>query len=307
MKIAVIGAGAMGSLFGGLLREGGLDVTLIDVWPEHVHAIQARGLQIVGYGGDRTVSVKAATSVRNVEPVDAVFIQTKSLHTAAAVQSARPLFTDDTVAISFQNGLGNEEVIAKIVGEDRVLGGVTTQGAAIVAPGTVRNFGDLPSYIGEMAGGVSTRVRTLAAAFTAAGLPTIPSDNIRRDIFKKLLANVGISAVSALCDCTVDELFAAPEIRDMVFDALDEAIAVAAAEGVTLDVDEAHEMLLAITGPDGTPGNRSSMAVDISSGRKSEIDFVNGAIVRLGIRHGVPTPVNQTLFALTKGLERNCA
>ena len=168
------------------------------------------------------------------------------------------------MAISFQNGLGNEEVIAEIVGEDRVLGGVTAQGAAIVAPGTVRNFGDLPSYIGEMAGGVSTRVRTLAAAFTAAGLPTIPSDSIRRDIFKKLLANVGISAVSALCDCTVEDLFAAPETRHMVFAALDEAIAVAAAEGVTLDVDEARELLLAISGPDGTPGNRSSIAVDIS-------------------------------------------
>ena len=195
-----------------MLSEGGVEVTLIDVWQEHIDAIQSGGPQIVGYGGDRRVRVKAASSAQDAGPMDAVFVQTKSLYTAAAVQAALPLFTDDTVAISFQNGPGNEEAIAEIVGEGRVLGGVTTQGAAMVVPGTVRNFGDLPSYIGEMAGGVSSRVRTLADACTAAGLPTVPSDNIRRDIFKKLLANVGISAVSALCNCFVDELFAAPRL-----------------------------------------------------------------------------------------------
>ena len=152
-KIAVVGAGAMGCLFGGLLAEGGLDVTLVDVLQEHVDRINRDGLRIVGYGGDRSIPVRATTEPSGLPAVDVLFVQCKAPYTKEAVRRVLHLLRDDSVAISFQNGLGNEENIGEVVGMERVLGGVTAQGAAVEGPGAVRNFGNLPTHIGEMGGG----------------------------------------------------------------------------------------------------------------------------------------------------------
>ena len=160
--VAVVGAGAMGCLFGGLLAEGGLDVTLIDVWQEHVDLINRDGLRMLGYGGDRTIPVRAATDPSGMEPVDVLFVQCKAPYTQDAVRRVLHLLRDDSVAISFQNGLGNEENIGEVTGMERVLGGVTAQGAAVKGPGAVRNFGNLPTHIGEMGGGVSERAERIA-------------------------------------------------------------------------------------------------------------------------------------------------
>jgi len=155
--VVVLGAGAMGSLFGGLLAEGGMKVTLLDPWQEHIDAIKADGLKMVGFGGDRYIPIGATTSAADVTDADIVFVQCKANFNAAAAESIKHLFANDseTVAISFQNGLGNEEQLAEFFGEDNVLGGLTAQGANIEGPGVVRNHAELPSYIGEMAGGVS--------------------------------------------------------------------------------------------------------------------------------------------------------
>ena len=158
-KIAVVGAGAMGCLFGGLLAEGGLDVTLVDVLQEHVDRINRDGLRIVGYGGDRSIPVRATTEPSGLPAVDVLFVQCKAPYTKEAVRRVLHLLRDDSVAISFQNGLGNEENIGEVVGMGRVLGGVTAQGAAVEGPGAVRNFGNLPTHIGEMGGGISERAR----------------------------------------------------------------------------------------------------------------------------------------------------
>ena len=150
--LAVVGAGAMGSLFGGLLAEGGLDVTLVDVWQEHVDKINRDGLKIVGYGGDRFVPVKATTQPDALAPVDTVFVQCKAGYTRDAIAGAANLIADHTAVISFQNGLDNEELLAELIGEEKVLGGLTAQGASMDGPGIVRNYADLPSHIGEMRG-----------------------------------------------------------------------------------------------------------------------------------------------------------
>lgn len=303
--ITVIGAGAMGSLFGGLLAEGGLDVTLVDVWQDHVDAINRDGLKLVGHGGDRAVHVKATTDATSIEAADVVLVQTKALATRDGVGAATALFRDGAVAISFQNGLGNEDVIAEVIGKDKVMGGVTSQGANIEGPGVVRNHGDLPSYIGELDGGVSPRGAAIAAAFTAAGLKTEASDDIMRDIWRKLMANIGVSSFSALCNCPVGRVFDAPETKALVFAAVDEAVAVGKAAGVDIDADHARAVLMEITGEGGTGTNWSSLAVDIKNGRRSEIDTINGAIVRLGRQFAIPTPINQTLVGLVKGLEES--
>ena len=302
-KIAVVGAGAMGCLFGGLLAEGGLDVTLVDVLQEHVDRINRDGLRIVGYGGDRSIPVRATTEPSGLPAVDVLFVQCKAPYTKEAVRRVLHLLRDDSVAISFQNGLGNEENIGEVVGMERVLGGVTAQGAAVEGPGAVRNFGNLPTHIGEMGGGLSERSERIAAALDRAGLQTTAVPDIRQAIWKKLLANIAISPTSAITNMTIKQVFAVPELRETAFEALDEAVEVARAEGVELNAAETREVIDQIAGPTGTGDNKSSLCVDIINRRPCEIDVISGAVVQLGRKHDIPTPVNKTLVAAVKALE----
>ena len=303
--VVVLGAGAMGSLFGGLLAEGGLEVTLVDPWKEHIEKIKKDGLQIVGFGGDRFIPIAATCDAVEVTSADIVFVQCKANFNAPAAASVQHLFSEntDTVAISFQNGLGNEEELAEYFGADRVLGGLTAQGANVEAPGIIRNHAELPSYIGEMAGGVSDRTREIASVLSAGGLPTEPSENIRQDIWRKLMANIAISAVSGITGLNIGQIFNQHLADDVSYAALDEAVAVANAAGVNLSAADAKEILGRIAGPNGTPGNKSSLRVDIENERPSEIDYINGAVVKLGRKHKVPVPVNETLVTLVHGLQ----
>jgi len=239
-SVCVVGAGAMGSLFGGLLAEGGLKVTLVDKWPQHVANVQQQGgLRMVGHGGDRLIPCSAAEDPGKVGPQDVVFFQCKSAHTEEAIKAAKPLFHDNTVAISFQNGLGNEEVIADTIGAENVLGGLTAQGASIEGPGVVRNHAELPSWIGEMSGQQSERVTHLAKVFSEHGLPTEVSGDIRKQIWMKLFANVAVSPMSSLTDMTHREYFGVEGAEDLAFALVDEALQVARAEGLTIGDDEA--------------------------------------------------------------------
>ena len=302
-KIAVLGAGAMGSMFGGLLGAGGLEVTLVDVWAEHVAAVRKNGLRLVGDDSERTVALAATTEPAEVGEADVVLVHLKSHDTVAAVEAARALFGADSVAISFQNGLGNEEMIASVIGTERVLGGTTAQGASILGPGAVRTYGDLPSQIGELGGGASERATRIAAALSAAGLQTTASDDIRRDIWKKLLANVALGALSALADLSIAAMLEVPELKAASLAALEEAATVARAAGISFDEADTTRVLAKITGPGGTSANKSSMCVDVLNRRKCEIEVINGAVARLGREHRVPTPVNDTLIAAILGVE----
>ena len=304
-KITVVGAGAMGGLFGGLLAEGGLDVTLVDAWPEHIAAIKQNGLRIVGVGGDRAIKVRATTDASEVRTADVVLFQCKALANEAAAESAKHLFGGTTVAISFQNGLGNEQTLGAILGEKNVLGGLTAQAGLAEGPGVVRNFGDLPTYIGEMAGGLSERAVAIAKAFTTHGLPVTASADIKRDKWKKLLGNVALGAISAVTDMRSVEIMRVPELQEIVFRAVDEAAAVASREGVALDVAEAREVLMRLvdTSGGGTGNSKSSMREDIIRKRRTEIDTIHGAVARLARQHKVATPTIDTMVAMVKGLQ----
>lgn len=297
----------MGCLVGGILREGGLNVTLVDVWADHVAAMNRRGLRIVGDGADRSIPVRAVTSAASVPPADVVSVQCKSAQTVEAVRSAAGLFAGSTVAISFQNGIGNEEAIGGVIGADRVLGGWTALGASVEAPGVVRNYGMQPSEIEEMDGGVSERARAIAEAFTAAGLPTRASPDIVTGMWKKLLANVGLSAPSAFTGLSIGDAAAVPELREAIEAAVDEAVTVATAAGIRLDARNTHEMLDRLVGEGGTGANKSSVCVDVLNRRLTEIDVINGVVVRLGQELGIPTPVNKVFVAAVKALESRYA
>jgi 2-dehydropantoate 2-reductase len=304
-KVVVVGAGAMGGLFGGLLAEGGLDVTLIDAWPEHIAAIKANGLRIVGVGGDRAIKVKATADAGEVQSADVVLFQCKAFANEPAARSVKHLFGGATVAITFQNGLGNEQALGVILGDDNVLGGLTAQAGLAEGPGVVRNFGDLPTYIGEMSGGLSPRAVAIAKTFTAHGLPVTASAEIKREKWKKLLGNVALGAISAVTDMRSVEIMRVPELQQIVFRAVDEAAVVAKAEGVALDVAEAREVLMKLvdTAGGGTGNSKSSMREDIIRRRRTEIDTIHGAVARLARAHRVATPTIDTMVAMVKGLQ----
>lgn len=308
-KVVIVGAGAMGSLFGGLLADGGLDVTLVDVWREHVDAINRAGLAIVGHGGDRTLRVKATTDPRAVAAADVVLFQCKAFANETAARSVAHLVGPDTAVITFQNGLGNEETLGAILGHEHVLGGLTAQGAVMVRPGVVRNFGDLPSYIGELAGGLSARSVAIAKAFTDHGLPTQASAAIKREKWQKLLGNVALGAASAATDMTSAEMVAIPELRTAILRGLDEAAAVARACGVELSEAEKRAIFdkLTTVGGGGTGASKSSMAADIVLRRRTEIDTIHGSVARLGREKGVPTPTIDALIGVVKALESKYA
>ena len=304
-KVVVVGAGAMGGLFGGLLREGGLDVTLVDAAADHVAAIRAKGLRIVGVGGDRYIPIAATTDAREVTNADVVLFQCKAFANEAAAKSIKHVFGGEAVAISFQNGLGNEEVLEGVLGKGRVVAGLTAQAGLVEAPGVVRNGGNLPTHIGEMAGGLSERVKKVAAAFSRSGLPTIASAEIKREKWKKLLGNIGLGTISAVTDFRSFEIMQVPEMRETVFRLVDEAAAVAKAEGISLDVDEARSVLmkLADTAGGGTGNSKSSLREDLIRKRRTEIDTIHGTVAKLGRKHGLPTPTLDTMISLVKGLE----
>ncbi len=304
-SVVVVGAGAMGGLFGGLLAEGGLDVTLVDAAADHIAAIKSKGLRIVGVGGDRFIPINATTAPIEIRLADVVLFQCKAFANQAAAQSVKHLFNGQTAAISFQNGLGNEATLEAILGKGTVIGGLTAQAGLVEAPGVVRNFGDLPTHIGELSGGLSERVVAIAEAFTRHGLPTIATPEIKREKWKKLLGNVALGAISAVTDFRSFEIMRVPELQVTVFRLIDEAAAVAKAEGVVLDVAEAREVLMKLvdTSGGGTGTSKSSMREDIIRQRPTEIDTIHGAVAKLARQHGIDTPTLDCLIALVKGIQ----
>jgi len=308
-KVVIVGGGAMGSLFGGLLTEGGLDVTLVDVWSEHVEAISRNGLRMLGHGGDRCVRVKATLDPKSISEADVVLFQCKAFANETAARGVRHLFGGEAVAISFQNGLGSEETLQGILGDAHVLGGLTAQGAVVVEAGAIRNFGDLPTYIGELSGGLSKRAVAIAEAFTRHRLPTVASADIKKQKWQKLLGNAALGALSAATDMTSAEMVAVPELREVILRALDETAAVASACGVSLGDSEKRAIFDKLTSvrDGGTGASKSSMASDVALRRRTEIDTIHGAVARLGREKGVPTPTIDAMIAVIKGLESKYA
>jgi 2-dehydropantoate 2-reductase len=307
-KVVVVGAGGIGGLFGGLLFEGGLDVTLVDLNQEHVDAINSNGLKIIGYGGDRFVGIKATTDPNTAGVADIVIVQCKAMHTQGAVKNAMSVFDQHTTVVSFQNGIGNEEVIASVIGEGRVIGALTAQAGMLEGPGIVRNYSDLPTYVGELfgpnAGPITPRIENLAKIFSAAGLDTHASTNIRLDMWKKLLGNIGLSAASGITDLCSADMVKVPELAETIHRALNECATVAKACGILIDEAEKHQILDKLTNAvAGTGDAKSSLCADLRAGRPTEVDRIYGTVVRLGKEHGIPTPTLDTLVSIVRGLE----
>lgn len=333
MEIAVVGAGAMGSLFGGRLAAGN-DVTLVNRGAEHVAAINERGLIIVDDTGEdsvsgddddsstddrpsaadgvsvrtETVDVPATTNPADVGTVDLLVLFVKSHQTAAAMADAAPLIGPETAVLTLQNGLGNAETIAERVPEARVLAGVTTHGAIRETPGRVRHTGAGDTTLGRYFDGDETardeggrladeRLRAIADRFTAAGLPTEIVDDAPTLLWEKALVNAGINAPTALARVTNGQLSDTGPGRRLVERAVTEAATVARANGYDVRED-AIDYALSVA--ERTAVNRSSMLQDVEAGRRTEVEALYGAVVERGERVDVDAPVNRTLADLVR-------
>ena len=299
-KVAVLGAGAMGCLFGGLMAEKGLDVTLIDVWKEHVDAINSKGLKMDGHGGDRYIKIKATTDPSTLKPVDAIIIMCKATALEKALTNAKNIIGDKTMLMSFQNGIGHEAIMQKIAGKEKVLGGTTTQASSVLGPGHIKNHAALPSWIGEYEGGMSDRVKDLAETFTAHNLETIAVPDIKKRKWMKLFALTAIGPLSSIFDLHHTDLYISNKnqevSRELGKKIILETREVAKADGVDVTEDECLEMFNKIV--DSKQTNKSSMCFDILNKRKTEIDFINGAVSKIGKGHGVKTPMNDLMYKM---------
>lgn len=304
MKIAIIGAGAMGCLYGGKLSAvPDNKVYLLDVWKEHVNAINKDGLYMEENGElFNYENLTAATDAQTVGVVDLAIIFVKSTLTKQAVETNKAVFGENTVALTLQNGMGNVERICSEIGTEKVIAGTTAHGATMLGPGKMRHAGQGKTVIGELSGETSERIKKIATVFDEAGLQVEISENVMGLVWDKLLVNVGINALTAITRLTNGELLLYPEIEELLEDAVKEGVVVANAKGIVLGFADpvAHTKDVC----KATAANKSSMLQDILNHKRTEIDMINGSIVTEGKNLGIATPVNQVLCNLIHYLER---
>ncbi|WP_343547207.1 2-dehydropantoate 2-reductase [Ralstonia sp.] len=307
MKIAILGAGALGCAIGAALTEGGHETWLISRSPAHVNAMRGEGLRVDDAQGTRRIPVLAATQAAEVGVAELVIVLVKSFQTDAAMRGAAALVGPDTLVLSLQNGLGHEAILAEIVGRERVLAGKTYVGGVLRGPGHIQSgVVGKATYIGELDGRVTPRVQAIADAFNAAGLATTVSENIVGTMWDKLLVNVATGALTGITRLTYGQLYEDALLKATSLAAVAEAIAAARAAGVKLSMTDPEQAWTLAA--EGLPAAfKTSMLQSLEKGSITEIDFINGSVVRYGQQYGVPTPVNATLVACIKGIERAMA
>ncbi len=305
MKVAVVGAGVLGSIFGCLLAGAGFEVTLVEVLEERVRLIAREGLWVQmpdGTRAHRRVAISATTAT--LGPQDVVLVCVKGYHTASAIASAGPLLGPETLVVSVQNGLGNLEIVAEAVGAPRVVGGITAHSGMAVGMNEVRYVGGLGPLlvIGPYDGVRRPGFEGLVGALGAAGLEVQPVDDINRVIWKKLIANVATNCVAALTGLTGGQAVHHPTTVELIGCLAGELAAVGRAKGIDLpEFDDPQAFAVKAFG--STRDNKVSMLQDVEAGRPTEIGTLNEVIVAEGRRLGVPTPYNQAVSWLVRGVE----
>jgi 2-dehydropantoate 2-reductase len=300
MRIAMIGAGAMGGSFGGLLAGSGQDVTLIDTWQEHVDAINRDGLRITGALGEHRVILPAVTTPQESSWADMAIIFTDANSTEKAAQTATEVLKADGFAITCQNGIGNVEKLQQILGKQRVLGGSSMCSAAMGGPGHSILTHAADNTIGETDGSDSERLQQVKSLLEGAGFKVKTNSTIMTKIWSKFVLNCCINALCATSGLRQGELARLPELDALQSRIIDEVLAVTAAKGITLPDPDTRG---AIKKQCWSKFSKPSMLQHVEAGKKTEIDALNGALVREAQSLGIATPYNEALVALLKGRE----
>jgi 2-dehydropantoate 2-reductase len=301
MRICIVGCGAVGSLFAANLAQlDDVEVWAYDASREHVDAINANGLRLSG-AGDVVGRVRATSDPGELPACDFGILATKAMHTSAAVEVTAHAFADGCVA-TVQNGLGNEEAIAEHVA--RVIRGTTFPAGKILEPGHVQwdVKGDTTLGPFEAKPAPFDEVRRLADACTRGGMPTNAVQDARGPQWRKVIFNASTNPIGALTGLTHGRVCERPDLRSLVSGLVDEGKAVAAAQEIELDADP-EALIDYAAKPEVAYGHKASMLQDVEARRPTEIDYLNGGIVRFGREHGVPTPLNQAIWALVKGVQ----
>jgi 2-dehydropantoate 2-reductase len=303
MRIAILGSGAMGSLFGGRLASAGANVVLYDVYREHVEAVRSGGLAIEDAGGHPVLTAhpQASGDPAACRDADVYVVFVKATATEEIARTFASIAGARAIVLTLQNGLGNEAILRTHFGDARTAAGVTSQGATFLSPGRIRHAGAGPTHLG-MSSGTNERLAAFAGLLNAAGMETHLSDDVASHIWSKLVINVGINALTALLAQPNGRLLEQEDTRALLSDLVAEAVAVARARGVRLAYEDPLARVLEVA--ERTGANRSSMLQDFDRGRLSEIEFINGAILREARAAGIPAPVNTTVTRLVLALER---
>jgi 2-dehydropantoate 2-reductase len=304
MNIAIVGAGAMGCRFGAALHQAGHDVQLVDPWAAHVAAIQTQGgLLVDGEAGEELIALQANLPTASTGRPDLILVFGKAMQTAALIRSAQHLVTDRTVVLTLQNGLGNIEALAKVVPVDRIVAGVTTLGTELLGPGRIQSLGDGDTHVMQADGRQGSTVQRVLDAFAAAPISVDVSLDVQSMIWSKVAFNSVLNTLCTLMFCPVSALPAYPEFWKLAGDIIDEIVAVGAAENVAVDGVKVRKTIEGATDPTMSGHHLPSMLQDLINNRATEIEHLNGEIVRRGREHHIPTPTNEMIWHLIRMAE----
>lgn len=305
MEICIVGPGAIGSLFAGFLGKSGEEVYLLDKNPERAEKISKQGIKIEGVSGEHLIKINTTANPEDIGTCELIIVAVKSYHTKEAIERALSLISENTLVLSMQNGLGNLEEIAKITGEEKVIGGITSQGATLLGNGHIRHAGVGETLIGsfkfQAPGSKLQRLEEIANVFNKAGFETKIVDNIQDLIWSKLIINVGINALASIVRVKNGFIVKNSYLYELMKSAVQEAVEIAKLKGINLNYDNPIEKVTHVA--ESTSENICSMLQDILRKKKTEIDYINGAIVKEAENLNISCPVNKLLSLLVKSIE----
>ncbi len=301
-RVAIIGTGAMGSVYAALMADAGHEVWAVDQWEEHVRAMRERGLRVEGASGDRTVRVNATTDAAEVPQADLVVIATKLDGVRAAAEAIRPSLGPGTAVLSIQNGIGGPDKVAEVLGAERItIGVVGGFGASMKGPGHAHHNGMEFVRIGEMQGGLSDRTERIAEIWRSSGFKVLTFDDIHRMVWEKLICNCAYSGPCTITGLTVGQVMADADASSISAGCAIEAWEVAQAKGIAVEIDDAVAYVRAFGAK--IPNSRPSMAQDHMARRRAEIDAINGAIPREAEAFRLSVPTNTFVTRVLRAQE----
>jgi 2-dehydropantoate 2-reductase len=301
MRVGIVGAGALGSLVGGLLSHAGVDVVLLRRDKQHVEHVQANGLKLEGMSGDKHVRPVIVNDPSGVGKVDLAIVLVKAYDTQAAVPAVATILGENGAVLTLQNGVGNYEILEEAF-PGRVLLGTTTNGALALGRGEVRHTGIGQTHFGEAHGRESDRTRAIAEMLAKLDFgPVHVVDNAMGSVWSKLVINAAINAPGTILRVRNGGLVESDAGRELIHQIVEECLAVVKARGIKLIFDDPEAQVVAVC--EATATNLNSMFQDIRLGRKTEIDFINGAVAREAEAVGVPAPTNRTLALIIEAME----
>lgn len=301
MKIVIVGPGAMGCLSAVLLQRAKQELWILDKRKDRAEKIAKQGISAQGLSGNLQANVKITTSPEDIGTADLVIISVKSYDTKEAIKHALPLIGKATTILTLQNGIGNLEIIGEIAGQGKIIAGVTNQGATLLDTGIVRHAGRGETIIGGLDGKITPELRSLREIFNKSGIETKISRDIKGLLWSKLIINAGINALSAITRLANGKLIEFEGTRRILREAAAEATKVAKRKRIKLIYDDPLAKVEAVC--EATAANISSMLQDVLKKKRTEIDFINGVVVRQGQELGIATPINSLLTDLVKTIE----